>query len=229
MKKEGPENLTEVAYNILYERIIKFNLPPGASVSDFSFSKELGISRTPVREAILKLFDDGLVEKTPKGFVVSNITPEDVRDLYDAREAIETSLLRLAMERGITDENIVHLRSLNAELKNAVTAGKIMVALDYDNQIHEYLAGLSQNQRLKLFYDKLAKQVVRMMVFSVAQDNQRANDEHEFLFSAIEDNDVEKACYYLKENISNAKTQHIEVLSKLKDGWIGLVKFIYTT
>lgn len=228
MQKGESWNLTEKVYQKLYEQIIKFTLSPGSPLSDFALGKELGMSRTPIREALLKLVDDGLVEKTPKGFFVASITADDVRDLYNAREAIETSLLALAMERGIPSRALMDLRSLNGNLRASVEKGDILKALEYDNQIHEKLAFLGGNKRLKLFYDKIAKQVARMMFFSVAQSDQHAADEHEQVFKAIEQNDATSACNYLRQNISKAKKQHIDVLEhKLKDGWMGIVRFIY--
>lgn len=228
MKVGDGENLTDVIYNVLYERIVRFSLSPNALISDYSLSNELSVSRTPVREAIIRLVDDGLVERRGKSFFVKDITPSDVTDLYDARECVETSLLTIAMRKGISDEELSVLRDLNKNLNDCVKENDIMKALDYDTMIHEHLASLAGNVRLKTFYDKLAKQVARINVFSIAQAQQRARDEHESIFKSIEEGNVENACKALRDNIAKAKDQHIEVLNnKLKDGWVGIMQFLY--
>lgn len=228
MKKEESKNLVETAYNMILDRIIKFSLSPGVAISDFTLSKELGISRTPVREAILKLVDDGLVERKVHGFQVADITSDEVIDLYDAREGTEIVMLRLSMQKGIDEEHLRHLRELNHSLADCIGRNDIIKALEYDNQIHGDLAGCSENHRLLSFYNRIAKQTMRMSVFSIAQGNQFAAEEHEQLFQAIESNDIEQACEALRLNISRAKEQHLHVLeNSMREGWIGIAKFVY--
>ena len=76
MKREDTKNLVETAYNMILDRIVRFSLSPGVLISDYSLSKEIGISRTPIREALLKLVEDGLLEKRPHNFKVTDITKE---------------------------------------------------------------------------------------------------------------------------------------------------------
>ncbi len=228
MKKEETGNLAETAYNMILDRIIKFSLSPGSSISDFTLSKELGISRTPVREAILKLVDDGLVERKVHGFQVADITAEEIIDLYDAREGTETVLLKLAMQKGIHRNQLEHLRELNRSLADCIAQKDIIKALEFDTQIHGYLANCSGNRRLLSFYNRIAKQTMRMSIFSIAQGNQFAAHEHEQLFLSIEDGDIEKACDALRVNISRAKDQHLHVLeTSMREGWIGIARFVY--
>lgn len=227
MSKETA-NLVETAYSIVLDRILKFSLSPGSSISDYSLSKELDISRTPIREALLRLVDDGLIEKKPHNFKVKEITAEDIVDLYNARNGLETSMLRLSIAKGISKDDLATLRALNKSLNECVKENDIIKSLKYDAKIHRFLAELSGNSRLLSFYDRISKQTQRMSVFSIAQDKRCANDEHEELFKAIEENNTEKAVEALSKNILKAKDQHINVLENcMREGWIGIAKFIY--
>ncbi len=228
MKREDTKNLVETAYNMILDRIVRFSLSPGVLISDYSLSKEIGISRTPIREALLKLVDDGLLEKRPHNFKVTDITKEEIIDLYDARNALEKSMLELSMEKGIKKKDLASLRILNESLKKCVEDGDIIRSLEYDSKIHRELASLSENSRLLSFYERISKQTKRMSIFSLAQEKHEAKDEHEAIFHAIENNDLEGALNALSENILNAQKQHIHVLENvMKDGWMGIAKFVY--
>ena len=81
-----PDTLVGDAYRKMLDGIWAYRYAPGSSLSDFTLSKELGISRTPIREALFLLIDDGLVRKKGAGgFEVTEITKEEIEDLYDAR------------------------------------------------------------------------------------------------------------------------------------------------
>ena len=227
-KKEENKNLVEIAYSMILDRITKFSLSPGASISDYSLSKELGISRTPIREALLRLVDDGLLERNPHNFKVTDITVDEIKDLYDARNGLEIEMLKLSIKRGISAAQMMALRDMNESLEKCVEEGDIIKALDYDTKIHRYLAELSGNNRLLSFYSRISKQTQRMSVFSIAQDKQRANNEHEELFKALENGNEEGAIKALSENILKAKEQHLNVLENgMREGWMGIAKFVY--
>ena len=94
-------SLVEKAYNGIAEMIFSFQLPPGSKVSDFSLSRKLGISRTPIRSAILLLMNHGLVIKTHDGYEVPRITAESIDEIYDARICIETAIVDLSIRNNL--------------------------------------------------------------------------------------------------------------------------------
>ncbi|TDE89228.1 GntR family transcriptional regulator [Occultella glacieicola] len=88
------------AYHALREDILEWRLPPGTPLGEVEQAQRLGVSRTPVREALARLAADGLVRGTgARGAVVADLSPADVRDLFDLRIAVETRLARLAAQR----------------------------------------------------------------------------------------------------------------------------------
>ena len=91
---------SEIAYERLREDIIQWRLQPGASLGEVELAERLGVSRTPVREALLRLTAEGLVSTDGgRTATVSAVSPENIRDLYELREALETQAARLAARR----------------------------------------------------------------------------------------------------------------------------------
>ena len=106
--------------------------------------------------------------------------------------------------------------------------GDILKALEYDTAIHSELALLSGNRRLIQFYAKLEKQMRRINTFSVAQEEQKAFNEHALILDSIEKGDSNTAIKALRSNIENAKIQNMGVLERaMKEGWIGIARFVY--
>ena len=90
---EKDNSLTNKAYETIRQQIFDFDLFPGQIVSDYLLSKELNMSRTPIRQALMRLKNEGLLEEQigKKNYRVSTITKEDIQDLFDFREGIETT------------------------------------------------------------------------------------------------------------------------------------------
>jgi DNA-binding GntR family transcriptional regulator len=103
-------NLRLLAYEAIKERISEGDLLPGTALSESEWAEELHISRTPVREAVQMLAQEGLVEVLPKrGTLVARLSVRDVRESFEIREAIEGYAARLAAERR-TDEQLAAMR-----------------------------------------------------------------------------------------------------------------------
>lgn len=103
---EKDNSLTNKAYETIRQQIFDFDLFPGQIVSDYLLSKELNMSRTPIRQALMRLKNEGLLEEQigKKNYRVSTITKEDIQDLFDFREGIETTAFMLSWRNGITPE-----------------------------------------------------------------------------------------------------------------------------
>jgi len=104
-----PQTLTQQAYNMLHDRLFTGGLSAGMRISDNDLSRDLGMSRTPVRQAILQLEAEGIVERHPKaGFRIRRPDPRELIRLFEQRSALETQAARLAASR-ITDHQIEEL------------------------------------------------------------------------------------------------------------------------
>ena len=103
--------LVDQAYEDIKNMICNFELIPGQIVSDFTLSKKMGMSRTPIRQALQKLEGDDLIVDAGAGksYQVSPITEDGIIDLFDAREGIEVAAVRIALEKGIDETRLIEL------------------------------------------------------------------------------------------------------------------------
>ena len=226
--KPNSDNLVVTIYSILLERIIKFSLAPGAFISDNTISKEMGTSRTPVREALLRLEDDGLLTRKNQKFYVTEISSEYIKDLFDARLALETSMLRLAMQKKEIVAIVPQLRELNENLHNSIDSGKLIEAIELDCQIHAKMVETCGNSFLMESYWHLEKQLRRMAVFSIVHKKQTASIEHEDIFRSIEAGDVSATCEATATNIELSKQQHLDTFEYFRaNGWLQVASFIW--
>jgi DNA-binding GntR family transcriptional regulator len=129
---------TEV-YARIRDAIVRLELPPGAKIQDIRLADSLGVSRTPVREALLQLASEGLVEMLPQhGTYVSRISVDAVREAQFVREALETAAVRFGAE-GITDADLAGLEANVAEQRRAEASGDVERFYGLDDAFHRAL------------------------------------------------------------------------------------------
>ncbi len=144
-----PLRASDVAYEQLREMILDLSLEPGEIVNEASLAAMLNIGRMPVREAVGRLVSDRFITVLPRrGTVVATMTMMDVANLYDAREAVECGIVRVAV-RHITDEQIASFKEL-VDVAD-VARGRFdaeRFLLD-DLSVHRFVAGLVENPLLR--------------------------------------------------------------------------------
>ena len=113
--------------------IFSYELPPGAMVSDFSLSKKIGISRTPIRQAILMLVADGLVVQNGNGFHVVEITEAFINELYEAKKCLELAVVPLLIGRKI---DVSGMRARCHKEEGYLNEGRYIEALELDLAFH---------------------------------------------------------------------------------------------
>ena len=143
-----PRSLAEKAYQLLMHKITRLELAPGAPLADKELTAELGIGRTPVREALQRLAGEGLVNHLPnRGMFVSDISAVSVQHIYEFRSIIYGHAARLAASRA-TDRDITELRDLQANLVEATDNEDIDAFVDHDRHFYAVLARAAQNTYL---------------------------------------------------------------------------------
>ena len=180
-----PEPLRQIVYKDLLTRIVTGILEPGAPVRDTDISEDMGVSRTPVREALLRLSRQGLlVNLHHRGFVVSEMTAEVVRETYPIVWAMECLALR---ESPAQPTNILaKLQRINRSLESS--ADKVEKRISLDEQWHEILLSQYENKRLKDTIAEL-KVIVRRYEFAYMRDAELVSHsvtDHAHLFNTIE-------------------------------------------
>lgn len=148
MQSAKHQTLNWHVYNDIVRLISSGHYPPGTRLDEQQIAKELGVSRTPLREAISKLVKDGLVDHRPyKGNYVRRFTSKEVFDLYEVRKELESMAVRLAIPR-LTNESISEMRTILREIETALAAGDLEAYGFADKRFHDAIAQLSGNKTL---------------------------------------------------------------------------------
>ncbi|MBQ9814354.1 MAG: GntR family transcriptional regulator [Lachnospiraceae bacterium] len=200
--------LRDLVFKTLREAIITGDLKPGERLMEIKLANELGVSRTPVREAIRKLELEGLVIMTArKGAEVAPINEKDLREVLEIRKALESLACQLAC-RNADDESIEKLRLANKEVINAVKDNNVELITQTDVEFHEVIYEITRNQRLIQMLHQLKEHIFRYRLEYIKEMKNRNSivDEHNRIIEAIVDGSVRNA----KREIE----RHIEVQEK---------------
>ncbi len=230
MENMEKKSLIDVAYREIRDRILSFELTPGQAVSDFAIAKQLQMSRTPVREAIMMLRRDGLIEPSGKGGVVAPINEEEIKDLYIAREAVECKALDILIENGlITDEFIGKLRKYNQEVERYTDENNIHLTFEPDGRLHRLIVEETGSRRLTEQMGFYALQNDRLRFLTLIS-NGRAKlvpGEHEALIRALEQRSVKKAIEAMRWHLHYTTNEYIAAIKHWPaNEWIPVVKAI---
>lgn len=200
--------LGEIVFDYLKNAIISGELKPGERLMEIAIAQQLGVSRTPVREAIRKLEKEKFIEMIPrKGAYVSSTTTKDMLDVLEVRRLIEGFASELAAER-MSDEKLAELSNTHQAFIRALDDGDrdSMVALD--NEFHELIFESAENLKLIEIQKQLSEQVqrYRLNYFNDYSEFEELREMHEKIFSAIE-----KKASKLAGDLAR---QHVELIEK---------------
>lgn len=193
MAQAGRKSLREHAYDELRARIVGLELHPGTRLVERDLAEELAVSRIPLREALQRLQQDGLVVVVPRqGAIVSPFTVDDVRDLFDVRESLEVLAARLAAERADNEG----LNTLAAQLdvaRRATKRGDKPAIAAANAGFHTIIVDLAANPLLESILHPLEART--QWLFHLTKDRDAGVQclEHEELLAAIADHDPDRA------------------------------------
>ncbi len=185
----------EFVYRTLREAIIRGVLPEGQRIQDRLLALELGVSRTPVREALQRLEAEGFLKNVPRlGLIVAEITPQEIEDIYIIRIALEGVAARLAAQRASAGD-IEILSSLNEGIARATHSRDVQQLTTLNREFHQAIYQAARNASLAELLNRLhyAVQRFRQSTLSIPERAQEALEEHEQLVAAIRDRDAERA------------------------------------
>ena len=213
---DGYKPLRDVVFETLRDAIITQVLKPGERLMEIQLADEMGVSRTPVREAIRKLELEGLVVMVPrKGAYVAGVSMKDIHEVYEVRAALEMLAVSLAAER-ITDEELDALERQVLKESEAETSGNTDEnTLDnivyIDTTFHDIIYQAAHNQRLVQFLNILQEQLQRFRAASLSRPgrSKTALEEHKQIIEALAERNGELASKLAKEHIDNAETAMI--------------------
>ncbi|MEF9840371.1 MAG: GntR family transcriptional regulator [Lachnospiraceae bacterium] len=197
--------LRDVVFNTLRQAILRGELKPGERLMEIQLANKLGVSRTPIREAIRKLELEGLVLMIPrKGAEVAEITEKNLRDVLEVRRALEELAVRIACEK-ITEEQIKQLKETAENLQNTLDSKDVTKIAEADVKFHDIIYFATDNQRLIQLLNNLAEQMYRYRVEYLKRENFYENvvAEHKDLIQTIEARQQDMAAQVICRHIDN--------------------------
>jgi len=219
IKLDNYKPLREIVFESLREAIIQGRLKPGERLMEIQLAEEMGVSRTPVREAIRKLELEGFVVMVPrKGAYVAGISVKDIVDVFEVRAALEALAAGLAAERA-TPEELEEMERAVLQIYEVSNGKNLDTLVERDTNFHELIYKASRNKRLLQIVTHLKEQIQRFRTTSLAVPGRgkHAVEEHKSIVEAISERNVELAASLAREHIENAEHMLLSAMGEDRD------------
>ena len=203
----NPKSKKSIVYETLKKRIIDNSLRSGEPLVEAILSKELKISKTPVREALQQLERDGFVENVPgRGCFVSRISFQDVKELFEIREILECEVVKRAALKGDVEKIDAVRKKFESQENNGEKGSR--TAFKAGDRIHLYLFESFGNSRLNEIYRRLQEHIERMRIHFFNQDHEErskeAYQEHIEILDALVARNPERAEKAVRTHLRNS-------------------------
>lgn len=215
-QENGNSSLEEKVYKTLEDQILSQKLTAGEAVTEMKLSAELGVSRTPVREALQRLDREGLIKLIPnKGAFVIGISEKDLIDIYMIRMRLEGLAARITAEKA--DESTVrHLRE-NTELTEFfISKGNVERVKDLDSDFHDIIYRACESRMLCKTLSELHRYIAsyRKLSLTVEGRIEKSFEEHKQICDAIENKDMENADRLMSRHVEHALDNLLSIIQK---------------
>lgn len=197
--------LRDVVFNTIREAILKGDFAPGERLMEKQLADKMGVSRTPIREAIRKLELEGLVIMIPrKGAEVASITKKDISDVLEIRAALESLAVRLACKR-MSEQDLQELENVCKDFQAATGANDVNRIIELDVKFHDLLFRCSYNDKLIQMLNNLIEQIYRFRVEYIYKMNDYSElaKEHQQIVQSLRDKKPEQASELAVSHIQN--------------------------
>lgn len=208
--------LRDVVFNTLRQAILRGELKPGERLMEIQLANKLGVSRTPVREAIRKLELEGLVLMVPrKGAEVAEITEKSLKDVLEVRKALEELAVQLACEK-ITKEDIQELEKAGEDFKKVLKSRDITEIAEADVRFHDVIYMATDNQKLISLLNNFREQMYRYRVEYLKKEEVHTQliAEHDAIVESVAKRDKERATSIVCQHIDNQVNTVVNVIRK---------------
>jgi len=209
-----PIGLTDWAYQWLKRAILRLDLAPGSQLNINTIANQLNISRTPIREAFLRLEKDGLVHSIPRiGFFVTEITKRDLQELYEIRELLESR----AIEDAVNNMSDADLQAIDCLIEAGfmgIEEKDVDKYLQAEIDFHTFLIEHSRNQRLISIMESLRDLTLRWRNLSLRpfRNLKLSQQEHIDIVTAMKSRDAKKAGELMSRHIRNSQARILELV-----------------
>lgn len=199
--------LGEVVFDYLRSAILSGELKPGERLMEIALAEQLGVSRTPVREAIRKLELESFVEMVPrKGAYVAELKAKDILDILEIRALLEGFAAASAAEKMVEDE-VKQLHGTIEKFEKAVSKHDRQSMIDTDNKFHDLIFQATRNNKLIEIVNDLQDQFQRFRViyFNEFDNFNDLENSHREIYDAIYEHDTNKARNRAEEHVQAVK------------------------
>ncbi len=205
--------LREEVYSRLKQAIIEGQLPPGEHLIETKLAERFGVSRVPVREAILSLEREHLVSASSRGMVVSSVTRQSIEEAYAIRAILEAHGCRLAAER-ITPDEKEGLRRILSQSRDAIAANDMSALTACDIELHDRLISASRNATLKNVLDQLPDSMRRFRIASLTfhRHPEDVLSDHRKIVNVVISGEANRAEKLMHDHILRAAQRLLESL-----------------
>lgn len=206
--------LRDVVFNTLRQAILRGELKPGERLMEIHLAEKLGVSRTPIREAIRKLELEGLVTMIPRrGAEVARITEKNLRDVLEVRRALDAFSCELACDR-ITKQEGEELQRACEEFAAATATRDATVIAEADVKLHDIIVHAAGNERLTEILNNLSEQMYRYRFEYIKDTNnyEKLVEEHRIIYESILNKDKQTAAQTARVHIDNRERSILNLL-----------------
>ncbi len=200
--------LKEKAYNLIKEKIIKCELMPGSDISEAQVAEELGMSRTPVREALLRLEQEKFVNIYPrKGIIVSPISVKDIYEVFQVRQMVEPYIAKASYKK-MSKKYLLNMEKKFEEIAYGLEESSRMEFFDLDIEFHKYIIKSGDNDHSIEFMNKIYDLDYRIRVMSTfGRDDikERSAPEHSAIINALINGDESKIKTTLEQHLESSR------------------------
>ncbi|MCI8874826.1 MAG: GntR family transcriptional regulator [Lachnospiraceae bacterium] len=197
--------LRDVVFNTLREAILKGELKPGERLMELQLASKLGVSRTPIREAIRMLQQEGLAVTIPRrGAEVAKMTEKNMEDVLQIREALEILAVQLACEK-VTEQQVLKLEEAVEEFDRAVKTGDLKQIAQSDIDFHDKIYEAADNPRLVNLLNNIREQIYRYRVEYLKEEENYPNliEEHRKIFAGLKNRDKNFVTEMTEKHLKN--------------------------
>ncbi len=206
----------EKAYRYLLNVIMSFELAPSEQISDSQIAKALDISRAPVREAILLLITDGMIQSVDGKMIVAPMNLDDIVDILRVRTALETECLTIISSNGwLSKRKETALKNIHDRFAASADSGSLSDQYAFDDAFHMELVDAAGSPRIKAITDQMRLQMQRARWLNLAVPSRQISSiqEHALLLDAILSHDLPLAIQRMREHMSNSEQSFRNILS----------------
>ena len=206
LKLENYELLNQKVYHVLKHAIVRGDLAPNSKLVLTEIAKSLGISNTPIREAINKLVSEGFVKIIPnKGIIVKEVNIDDLQEILHIRAFLDGLIAKLTAKK-ITDKEIRDMMEIINKMEYAVKRDDRLTYNDLDIQFHDFLLNITENNKLKEIYNNLIVHAYRFRIrtLKIPGRMEKSLKEHREIALKIKERNFDEA--------NRVSQEHIEII-----------------